>query len=1040
MKIKLTSFVSIAALLTCGPFAGFLHSSPISIAQADEVLKISYTADETDALTYAAKAQLHVQQSGHAIEDKFLAHHIVQLVRDNALQGKKLDFIELMREANQFKDESSKEIRVASGELKVVDMKEAADRFYAIFDHLPLLGDYISGFHAANNLMSELYSSSITSNNQIMAQVQRTQRIRSVNEIGDDIYANLQSLARNVPHMDIVVDGVFSHDFGDVSVHDSAQKIRDEDPSLSANLILRENLGSDGRLNVDVKKVNRAFSELSQSLLTEFHQINGEIKDLKAQADAKNLSEKELKDRQTLAEAKRFQEAIQLDNLRAGMSLYCQLISKFDPKNGHNLSSTVQAGFDIAQSLSRYKQSIATLNIAMPGSKTILSSSTFKLTTDLVQIGLSLVSSLFSSGPSAEQIILEQISTVQSMIKELAQTMQDNFEQVDGKLNFIIKKLDEQISKLTNIDYETKASRFEIAEVQRVLLSQEAQLDTLESDILRTIERSFISEIDQKNQKFCLESDSYTSANFMPYADYRGCVDEFAAYASRPAHDFEAPNSITAGPIGTNIGTLSKLAMQRGNYAMLPSKADKLVDPIAWSIGSTAYLKLLDARPEFARLTSTRALQDMLSSGNELLQTLQGITVLQDGKGGLISNAPFLLGLVDSYLSQVSEVQKALEKQKSLYQNNPEQGTHGYPLWPEQGEVVTLQFGKYLARCGISSTKTPLLAPKDLNNTLPAEVKDLQQLTGKGLEVCYELHPIKTRTGDVRAMQITNDVFVGAIAKLGIDLIATYDGKRIFNRHAETVELGAGATSDPENVLTDNLSVVLSDLPILDYAVAANCHYRGLSEFGAIVSKQEKPSPDCLYGKFLQTDLFRQLESPQNDTVTAEEKAATLTYVRTKLAENLSQHRSRFRVALVDKLKRSDDIQQSLKALEESADLIIAYVKLGLPKSLAQSDALRASIFGKNKLMSRLDITRLIESNSTGEEIGQLSETLTSRAALLRNLLAEILKSPTIETQPLIEETMGRLKIALATQSKALPRVSMDEAWNDLRSAVTSIR
>ncbi|MFL5815367.1 MAG: hypothetical protein ACJ763_17455 [Bdellovibrionia bacterium] len=1040
MKTKLTSFVSITALLTCGLFVGFPHSFPISEARADEVLKISYTPDETDALAYAAKAQLHVQQSGHAIEDKFLAHHIVQLVRDSAVQGKRIDFIELMREANQFKDESSKELRVATGELKVVDMKEAADRFYAIFDHLPLLGDYISGFHAANNLMSELYSSSIISNNQIMAQVQRAQRIQSVNEIGDDVYAKLQGLARNVPHMDIVVDGVFSHDFGDVSVHDSAQNIRDEDPGLSANLILRENLGADGRLNVDLKRVKQAFSELSQSLLTEFHQINGGIKELRAQTDTKNISEKETKDRQASAEAQQLQEAIQLDNLRAGMSLYCQLISKFDPKNGQILSSTVQAGFDMAQSLSRYKQSMATLNSALPGSKALSSTSTFRLTTDLVQIGLSLVNSLFSSGPSADQIILDQISTVQTMIKELSQAMQENFVQVDGKLSDVLKKLDEQMSKLTEIDYESKASRSEIAEIQRALLSQEAQLDVLEADILRTLQRSFIAEIDRKNQKFCLESDSYTSANFMPYADYRGCVDEFASYASRPAHDLEAPSFITAGPLGTNIGTLSKLAMQRGNYAMLPSKADKLVDPIAWSIGSTAYLKLLEARPEFAHLTSTRAIQDMLSDGNELLQTLQGITVLQDGKGGLISNAPFLLGLVDTYLSQVTEVQKAIDKQKNLYQSNPDQGTHGYTLWPEKTDEVTLQFGKKIPRCGDNSSKMPLLAPKSLNESLPAEVRALQQLTGKGLEVCYDLHPMKTRTGDVRAMQMTNDVFVGTIAKLGIDLIASYDGERIYSRHAETVEIGAGTTSDPDSVLADNMSAVLSDSPAIDFIVAANCHYRGLSEFGEIISKQEKPSPDCLYGKFLQADLFRQLESPQNDAVSADEKAATLTHVRAKLAESLSKHRSRFRVALIDKIKRSDDIQQSLKALEESANSIIAYVKLGLPKSLAESDALRASIFGKNKLLGSSDIARLIESDSSGEEIGQLSETLTSRAALLRNQLAELLKSPTVETQPLIEDTMNRLKIALAAQTKALPHVSMDEAWNDLRSAVSSIR
>jgi hypothetical protein len=82
---------------------------------------------------------------------------------------------------------------------------------------------------------------------------------------------------------------------------------------------------------------------------------------------------------------------------------------------------------------------------------------------------------------------------------------------------------------------------------------------------------------------------------------------------------------------------------------------------------------------------------------------------------------------------------------------------------------------------------------------------------------------------------------------------------------------------------------------------------------------------------------------------------------------------------------------------------------------------------------------RLINSDSSGEEIGQLTETLTTRAVSLRNKLGRILKNPVIEPQPLIEQTMAKLKSALEAQNKALPKVGMDDAWNDLRTAVNAL-
>jgi len=319
------------------------------------------------------------------------------------------------------------------------------------------------------------------------------------------------------------------------------------------------------------------------------------------------------------------------------------------------------------------------------------------------------LASLFSSGPSPEEQILEELAAIRNQLSEFQLDMQERLNHIDRAIAASYAGLSTQLSSLEHalntLGNDVQQLRAAMASVRLELSQQKSALARFEENVYGMLENGF-------NYDFRVTSDialgfrdrnsgidMYYAAPTPAYDSFEGVLHTYATQdaASAPGGTCTAglgscgfggtdtldlsAGTIGAGgqlvftptnPIGRQINSLRTAPMQLG---LPPLAATRLANPTTWAINTDAFAQLQRENPWYAAAHSVTAAgrwNAVRTVGRAAQQAMW------DAK-----SQPLFDALFERYAADVSLLQADLESQAALNEWEAEACMNcGTDLWP----------------------------------------------------------------------------------------------------------------------------------------------------------------------------------------------------------------------------------------------------------------------------------------------------------------------------------------------------------------------
>lgn len=266
------------------------------------------------------------------------------------------------------------------------------------------------------------------------------------------------------------------------------------------------------------------------------------------------------------------------------------------------------------------------------------------LTGNIVGAVLGLVGSLFNSGPSFEEVLLEQIAEIRKDLHQLRREMHERFDRIDAKLDKIHQLLADGFEQVL------REQGALAAELRAMNLAVLQQLDRIESKIdeFRQVEavRGF-----NRSRAEALTGQPPTPQGFEAA---RGVFLTLAKVDAAQGPFTVVPGGASAAGLAElprrslyeSVNLIGSVVQQAPyNNPALVSEVT-LPNPLIWAMGAKAYLDLVDRWP--GRLTSEQIQEDILEwlipPGRRLDEGLRRF-----GRDGADVRRAFFVNLMSSY-------------------------------------------------------------------------------------------------------------------------------------------------------------------------------------------------------------------------------------------------------------------------------------------------------------------------------------------------------------------------------------------------------
>ena len=240
--------------------------------------------------------------------------------------------------------------------------------------------------------------------------------------------------------------------------------------------------------------------------------------------------------------------------------------------------------------------------------------------------------SMFSgpSGPSPNQIILEQISAVRQDIADLRNNMNERFDRVDAALTNIMEKIDYSLMLITN-DFNYVINNLD--QIKGSLYDLQGQLHRMESDTY-----SYLTSISDYWLNLALNGGlAYETTYGLPmdYATFQGFENTLYTWAynnsSDPLHEPVPVNCPSCYAIGglfdqltlhgfpeENVGYINNFIYSALGLPKPFGGVSALANPRVWSITANAYSQLCMENPTWFRETAAYRLNNIIAVGYNL--------------------------------------------------------------------------------------------------------------------------------------------------------------------------------------------------------------------------------------------------------------------------------------------------------------------------------------------------------------------------------------------------------------------------------------
>lgn len=721
------------------------------------------------------------------------------------------------------------------------------------------------------------------------------------------------------------------------------------------------------------------------------------------------------------------QEKIQqtFDALDSSVYLLKTIVSFDDPKLANQIYTVGSAGIQIGKSIS---------NFTATGTATLASSITL---IGGIASGVMLIASLFDSGPSPEQIILDQITELRRDFQNLREETHARFDAIDRRLNDLRDLLVRAFNSLT---LDLALAREELQSVAVQLSLMESHLLGLESHIRDYFEVGIDRSVWRQIAR-CLEWHKYHH-DPLPYEEFSAALDTILQAATREAKDVLAAGrgltdeelkddrklaaqflTLTENGLERNIGVMRSVARKfdpDGSFWRKP-----LGNPVRWAIMVEAYAQLASRYPDYNERVAAAGVEEMQQFGREWRIALQSLKPVKNCGSSAVTTSLFLR-LVDYYKSRADNLRRIMKARIDVYQR---EHVEGYDLWagPHQTPRGSYKFPTFamseLPICeGFDISKisvdwiyfprinsTNLAAPSVLANQESARtIFDSPLLIAHHLQL-GKIRVIGTELRGPRCRETKEELFV----KLGITLQGD------FNKEGKVYNL----FHHPVNSVQEFRTVVR-----LLFGVDAKC------------------TPDQLWQEF-QRFWLAQREQAFQSFDRKSIPCDSLNAAAHAVESHFKFHREALERELRESIEKGSDgdLVDALRQLTAAKAMVDAFVTLGMAKSLTEKaelrDLLSGDIMPKDKKITTGQ-TRVLDRNAIEEilaEGGSLLEVARDPAWLdgpAKKLKAYFKTMPdSSEPQPLIETTMQRLAI-LKKLHESASKWTLPEAARKLRKSV----
>ena len=421
---------------------------------------------------------------------------------------------------------------------------------------------------------------------------------------------------------------------------------------------------------------------------------------------------------------------LRLDAARSSVNIISTLVSLGNPKLGNQIGVAGNAAIQIEASFTKYNQAAAALK-GVDKLATTLGAVAF--TGDVIGAAMQVFSLFGDTGPSPDQVILEQIGQVKQMIHDLRLELDGRLTKIDATLEQILTDID---NRFTRLDYR-------MDEATRALFDLQASLDRVQRDLFDFLSvgfrRPLVQGIDRSlgyRERTGIDmtyQPEFIDAEALGHVwPIQNCLDELEAGPTRRSvADKDLARELSAYSVEANLDYLADAINQKfGLPRPLPSR---VANSRCWAVSASFYRTLFTENPQWANRIAKRRAEEVLQVGRDLQSFANAITVVP-GSNGRTANKTLTSALLEHYKGKLTATAMTLADVEKRYMSD--HNLKGFDIWAASDQKnayspKNLASGKVLQRWDPNTYEPAtrdLDVPENLDTVLPAPLKLAEQL------------------------------------------------------------------------------------------------------------------------------------------------------------------------------------------------------------------------------------------------------------------------------------------------------------------------
>jgi hypothetical protein len=711
--------------------------------------------------------------------------------------------------------------------------------------------------------------------------------------------------------------------------------------------------------NIGPEDLAKAFNSFAKAQNKKLEDLTKELKAFKFQA----------------ATAQQRQERIanfkqRMDEQRAFFYLAATSVGFINPSLGRTIGGVGDAFSKIAEAQGLYR---------------LRQISSLRLTADVVSAGLLLTSLLNSGGPTADEIILEQLKAISQQIDEFRKEMHARFDHVDQSLSRMYIDL---IANFNEVNQNIGRARQGIIGLQVQLLELQGQLGELDRRV-QSYAQGLSSQMTSLDQAYCLEAEKYGSE--LKFDQYVSCALSFASNGAVTAKNAVWTNQATNylddaallgnldRPIEQNLNFLWGLASARFDHR--PGRYVTVANPVVWAANSNAYVRVIArTRPILASVGPT---DNLIRAGEEVKASIQSLGQSQTSASGT-SRYTLFDRLIPDITYKYEHSQADMVAFERAYQKTV---LNGYDAWGDVNQqkdsstqdtwtystapgATPLDFVPSIRPCS-DSEKTfsgnPLSVPTKFASLVPYPYRMAQELGLGQVSACYQ-NPHWTEYARISG----TDAFSG---KMTIDVVLSFTPTKTIGKNRKRKKddpqtkrngiVGSVQSGDPktqESFLITHRSATSTNKFTIDCVQkvpeGGGALNTGIARKECVDKRSKGTAADLaealpsLWDKNLSTTFIPGVSGEQGDP---KKVTDDLTTTKKMVEHALEGHRNRLRKEVLDTIRggagTSDFIAEErvpvindFRTIRALKTLLDAYLGLVLPRSLDTDEQLAAAL------------------------------------------------------------------------------------------------